>query len=255
MPADIVRKINTEEELEEHLFNITQNFGEKDIENVDDDNIDEINNKNISPLMDTEEDYRFCHVHEKYNEEISCFECIEYFHSTCTFVPESEIPLCHLCAKKTAIESSRKHCKRGLEEQAEKKIQTSQKFPPVFAGDNILVNIPDMDRGRLAPRNVLAVVMEVVEPNLFSIGTKHGKLEKLYSRNEFQLAPHKFMKISDVPDGKLSVRQEAMIASGSKQGFVKCGCSKGCNNKSCSCAKKKLKCNSKCHNSSACKNK
>ncbi|KAJ8893371.1 hypothetical protein PR048_005962 [Dryococelus australis] len=122
----------------------------------------------------------------KFEEEISCFECAEYIHSTCTSAPQSEIPLCHLLANKSVIENSRKHCKRGLQEHAEMMLQTSRKkFPPASTGDNTLVSIPDVDRGRLAPRNVLAVIMEEVEPNLFSIGTKHGKLEKLYSINEF----------------------------------------------------------------------
>lgn len=51
-PADVAQKINTKEE---HLPNITQNFGESDTENEDDGNIDEGNNQNILPFMDTED--------------------------------------------------------------------------------------------------------------------------------------------------------------------------------------------------------
>ncbi|KAJ8881001.1 hypothetical protein PR048_017474 [Dryococelus australis] len=181
LPSDIVGNIYTEEQLEEYLSNLTQNFDETDIENVDKANTCEINNQQISSPMETEES------------------------------------------------TSRKHCKRGLQGQAEKMIQTSgKKFPPASTGDNILVSWnPDVDHGRPTPRNVLAVIMEKVEPNLFSIGTKHGKFEKLYSRNEFQLAPNKSLEISDVPDGNVTVRQEAMLAPGSKQSFLRCGCSKG----------------------------
>ncbi|KAJ8885481.1 hypothetical protein PR048_011679 [Dryococelus australis] len=179
--------------------NLTQNFDETDTENVDEANMCGINNQQVSSPIETEDSVRVCIVCEqKFEEEIFCFECDEYFHSTCTSAPQSEIPLCHLCAKKSAIETSRKHCERGLQEQAEKMLQTSgKKFPPASTSDNILVSIPDVDRGRLTPRNVLAVIMEEVEPNLFSIGTKHGKLEKLYSRNEFQLTPNKSLEINN----------------------------------------------------------
>lgn len=58
------------------------------------------------------------------------------------------------------------------------------------------------------------------EPNLLSAGTKRGKLEKLYSTNEFQLTlEDEFPKISYVHDGKVTVRQEALIELGSKQDF------------------------------------
>ncbi|KAJ8877020.1 hypothetical protein PR048_021472 [Dryococelus australis] len=159
----------------------------------------------------------------QFEEEISYFARAEYFHSPRTSAPQSEIPLCHLCSNKSAIETSRKHCKRGLQEQAEKMLQTSgKKFPPASTGHSILVSIPDVDRGRPAPRNELTVIMEEVEPNIFSIGTKHGKFETIYSRNEFLLAPNKSLEISDVPAGNVTVRQEAMLASGYKKGFVRC---------------------------------
>lgn len=35
-------------------------------------------------------------------------------------------------------------------------------------GDNILVSIPEADRGRIAPCNVLATVMETLESDLYS---------------------------------------------------------------------------------------
>ncbi|KAJ8882186.1 hypothetical protein PR048_018674 [Dryococelus australis] len=75
----------------------------------------------ISSPMETEGSIRVCIVcDQQFEEEISSFECAEYFHSTCTSAPQSEIPLCHFCVKKSAIETSRKPCERGLEEESEK---------------------------------------------------------------------------------------------------------------------------------------
>ena len=151
----------------------------------------------------------------------------------------------------------RRGCKRGLEQQAAKMLNQSQsKFPPVMVGDNVLINVPEVDRGRLAPRNVLSVVMEKTDQGLYVLGTKNGKLSRLYSRNEFQLSPSVFLSLSEVAaDSSVNVRQEAMLSSGSKQGFVKCNCLKGCQTKACACVKLNIKCNSKCHKSNSCKNK
>ncbi|KAJ8875458.1 hypothetical protein PR048_023353 [Dryococelus australis] len=118
--------IDMEEHIEEYLSNLTQDSDVTDTENVDEANTCENNNQQISSPMESEENVRVSIVcDQQFEEEISCFECTEYFHSTCTSAPQSEIPLCHLCAKKSVIETSCKHCKCGLQEQAEKMLQTS----------------------------------------------------------------------------------------------------------------------------------
>lgn len=160
-----------------------------------------------------------------------CIECNEPFHETCA--ADLEISLCKLCGNKRAADTERRGCKRGLEEQADKMlVQSQNKFPPVNVGDNVLINIPEVDRGRLAPRNVLAVIMEKTDQGLFILGTKNGKLQRLYSRNEFQLSPSVFLSLSEIAaDSSVSVRQEAMMSSGSRQGFTRCNCLKGCQTK------------------------
>ncbi|KAK9753621.1 hypothetical protein QE152_g1887 [Popillia japonica] len=52
---------------------------------------------------------------------------------------------------------------------------------------NVLVKISEVDRGRLAPRNVLAVVLSEKE-GLYQLGTSTDVLAKLYARSEFQLS-------------------------------------------------------------------
>jgi hypothetical protein len=45
----------------------------------------------------------------------------------------------------------------------------------------VVVRVPDLDRGSLAPKNVLAVI-DVNSSGLYLLGTKEGPLEWLYAR-------------------------------------------------------------------------
>jgi len=82
-----------------------------------------------------------------------------------------------------------------------------------------VVRVPDLGRGRLAPRNVLAVVVDVSSSGPYLLCTKEGLLERLYARNEFTTADNNFIEAHDVPSSSLSLRSASMITSGSKQGF------------------------------------
>jgi len=52
---------------------------------------------------------------------------------------------------------------------------------------NIVVRVPDLDRGRLAPRTVLAVIVDVSSSGIYLLGTKEGLLERLYAHINSQL--------------------------------------------------------------------
>jgi hypothetical protein len=52
-----------------------------------------------------------------------------------------------------------------------------------------------VDRGRPAPRNVLAVV-DVTSCGLYQLGTKEGLLERLCDLNEFTTADNNFIKFT-----------------------------------------------------------
>jgi len=117
-----------------------------------------------------------------------------------------------------------------------------------------VVRVPDLDRGRLAPRNVLAVVVDVNSPWLYPLDMKEGLLERLYARSEFATADN-FIKAHDVPSSSLSVRSASLITPGSKQGSVSCNCKRYCIDKQCKCRSENMKCSSKCHSNSSCKNK
>ena len=113
-----------------------------------------------------------------------------------------------------------------------------------------MVLVPDLDRGRLAPRNILAVVVDISPSGLYQLGTKVGLLERPYDRNDFTTAGNNFIEAYDVPSSSLYLRSASMITSGSEQGFVSCHCKGYCIDKKCKCLSKNTKSNSKCHSNS-----
>ena len=73
---------------------------------------------------------------------------------------------------------------------------------------NVVVRVPDLDRGRLAPRNVLAVVVDINNSRLYLLSTKEGLLERLYARSEFTAADNNFTEAHDLPSSSLSLRSD-----------------------------------------------
>jgi len=132
---------------------------------------------------------------------------------------------------------------------------SNSRLPAVDTGTNVAVRVPDLDRGRLAPRNVLAVVVDVNSSGLYLLGTKEGLLERPYARNEFPAADSNFIEAHDVPSSSLSLWSASMITPGSKQGSVSCHCERFCIEIKRKCRSKNMKCNFKCHSNSSCKNK
>ncbi|KAF2891203.1 hypothetical protein ILUMI_14970, partial [Ignelater luminosus] len=63
--------------------------------------------------------------------------------------------------------------------------QSYSKYSKVEIGQNVLVKISDVNRGRLALRNIFAVVLPERE-DLYQLGTLTRELERLYAKNEFR---------------------------------------------------------------------
>ena len=82
----------------------------------------------------------------------------------------------------------------------------NSRLPAADIGTNVLVRVPDLDRGRLALRNVLAVVVDVSSSGLYLLGTKEGLLERLYASNEITTAENNFIEAHDVSSSSLSLR-------------------------------------------------
>jgi hypothetical protein len=126
-------------------------------------------------------------------------------------------------------------------------------------GDNVAVPVPLVDRGRGDPRNILGVVVNRDEHDLYSIAVKAGILSTKYTRNQFDLCPQRLLKDSDMnAECTISLRQAIKSTATGGQGFFHCDCSKSmkqCKTNRCKYFKAKRLCNSRCHNSVTCQNK
>jgi len=190
-----------------------------------------------------------------------CSECDQFVHAICgSYSEDSEgfrlKVTCNLCVRKNQINAEREGAKSGQEQQAQKMVSLSNsRLPAVDIGTNVVVRVPDLDQGRLAPRTVLAVVADVNSSGLYLLGMKEDLLGWLYTRNEFTTTDNNFIEAHDVPSSSLSLWSASMITSGSKQGFVSCHCKRYYIDRKCKCHSKNMKCNCKCHSNSPCKNK
>jgi len=52
-----------------------------------------------------------------------------------------------------------------------------------------------------------------VKDNFYEIGTTEGKLQQLYSRNQFMICKEKILQIEDVPGNSISLREAACCFS------------------------------------------
>ena len=151
--------------------------------------------------------------------------------------------------------------KEALIQQAKKmKRDSDAKFQAPEVGMTVRVPILDVDRGKSDDRSILARVQRVTENDLYELGTKYGVLQQLYSRSQFTVCSEKFVEEADVPkSAPISLRSAATKQSEEKgghgQGFVRCQCTQKCDSKRCSCRRKGLQYNSKCHGSKSCCNK
>jgi len=60
--------------------------------------------------------------------------------------------------------------------------RSENKFPAVDVGVNVVIRIPDVDKGKTDLPNLIGVVLEKTEYDLYRFGCKDGILEKLYCR-------------------------------------------------------------------------
>lgn len=79
------------------------------------------------------------------------------FHPECSSEPDLnlDLTLYSLYSKKTAIETPWVKYKIGLKQQSKQMLEnTEKKLTPVSVGDNVLLNIPEVGCGRIAPQNI-----------------------------------------------------------------------------------------------------
>jgi polyphosphate kinase len=148
----------------------------------------------------------------------------------------------------------REAAREVLEEQAKKmKATSSKKFQNPTLGQNVRIKISDIDRAKMDPRSIIAVITDIKDKEFYKLGTKLGKLKALYTGNQFTLYKEHFLSTEEVGTEEINVREVVnKLSFVDGQGFRKCNCSKECTTKMCLCKSDNLLCNSKCHNSQPC---
>ena len=171
---------------------------------------------------------------------------------------EGESVICSLCHRQRIIHVEQRATKRKQMQQADVMTERSVKrFKPAEIGDTVMIPVPLVDRGRAEMPNVKAVVVSLQDGGLYKLGTQHGLLNQLYSRNEFSPCVEKFMTVGEVAQGKnISLREVAGLeAIGTGQGFAKCSCTTTCSSHRRKCFKNSVNCNSRCRCSHKSSNK
>src|ERR1700761_5620975 len=92
------------------------------------------------------------------------------------------------------IKTSRQRATQAMMSQAERMVKRSRvKFVPGNPGDNVTVPVSLVDRGRSDPRNLLGIILDRDENDLYRIAVRAGILKGKYSRNQFELCVQKLL--------------------------------------------------------------
>jgi len=131
----------------------------------------------------------------------------------------------------------REAAREEVEEKAKKMQATSsKKFQKPTLGQNVRIKIPDIDRAKMDPRSIIAVITDIKDEEFYELATKLGILKALYTRNQFTLCKENFLSIEEVGTEEISLRELVnKLSLVGKQGFRKCNCSKKCTTKMCLC--------------------
>jgi hypothetical protein len=87
------------------------------------------------------------------------------------------------------------------QKQAHKMVSLSNSTLPAVDVVTIVVSVPDIDGGRLAPE----VVVNVNYSCFYLLDTKESLLQRLYIRNEFTNAESNFVDVYDVTSNSVSL--------------------------------------------------
>nr|XP_022909463.1 SCAN domain-containing protein 3-like [Onthophagus taurus] len=137
---------------------------------------------------------------------LSCRTCNRPIHAICG-APEKDMAegygfkvVCPLCLKNALAVQNRISSKDNLTEQGPKMLKLlKKKIPPVPLGTTVRIPVPEVDRGRGDARNILAVVLQKTDDELYKIGTKQGVVKNRYSRQQFTVCRQELLKKEDVP--------------------------------------------------------
>ena len=123
---------------------------------------------------------------------------------------------------------------------------------PLSIGQCATLRVPDVDRGPTDPKNLLVVILKE-EEGLYTVGCREGILRPKFTPADLSGIKQSLIKSEEVPHICLSIRTATARATGG-QGYIKCQCTTQCTSGRCSCLRKEIKCNSRCHPGRSCKN-
>ena len=84
--------------------------------------------------------------------------------------------------------------REGLEEQAKiMKATSSKKFQKPTLRQNVRIKVPDIDRAKMDPRSIIAVIADIQDEEFYELATKLCKLKALFTRNQFTLCKENFL--------------------------------------------------------------
>jgi hypothetical protein len=73
----------------------------------------------------------------------------------------------------------REAAREGLEEQANKmKATSSKKFQKPTLGQNVRIKIPNIDRAKMDPKSITAVITDIKDQEFYEPDTKLGKQKR-----------------------------------------------------------------------------
>ena len=150
----------TEEELGQ-LFNAGMNSG-RDKENIYQqvrkaENENETNDTSEETVDKKDNRKVYCAICEESSGAQKCSACDQLVHAICGSYSEDSEGFglkitCSICVRMNRINIEREGAKSGQEQQAQKMVSVSiSRLPAVDIGTNVVVIVPDLDRGRLAP--------------------------------------------------------------------------------------------------------
>ena len=125
----------------------------------------------------------------------------------------------------------RLQARKGIDKLAARMVARSSKsLKKISPGDNVAVPISKFDRSFGDLPNVIGVVLTIHDKELYTIGTKSGKIKGKLSRSQFEPIEYKGLEDVHVPqDIELSLREIVRAQSICKgQGFSRCNCKGTC---------------------------
>ncbi|XP_022175233.1 KRAB-A domain-containing protein 2-like [Myzus persicae] len=167
---------------------------------------------------------------------------------------------CLVNKRQENITNERNNSIQCLKKQAERMMtQSNNKYQELEVGTTVRISIPDVDRARGSPRNLLAVIANV-DNGFYKLCTENGFLKHKYTRS--QLVPCKEISLDlktlleSSKDKEITLREAAGCSSlMGTQGYQRCHCKMKCKTNKCTCRVVGKLCNSKCHSSLSCENK